>query len=186
MLQRYAPNEFHADYLSHRLIKAKRQWGKWSFYAVSGVFIVTWFALFVRREETSDFMNGFADTFAQRVFSGSDPTRVIVGFALLVFFLNVLPTLIYYARKYWIYPKSSLNLQAYLPVQSKETVKLPRGRNSNTPRIHYAYVLHPVSRKLVPVEVSEDWYMQLEVGNKVHAHYHPSSDNVVYLVKPNS
>jgi hypothetical protein len=184
MFQRYAPNEFHADYLSYRLISAKRRWDKWSFYVVSAFFAVSWIALFVRREEVNDFMNRFAETFVQKVFSGSNTAQVITGFALLVFFLNVLPTLIYYARKYWLYPKSSMHLQAYLPVQRKETVKLPRARNATkSPRAYYVYVGHPLSGVVVPVDVSEEWYMHLEAGNQVHAYYHPSNDYVLYLVK---
>ncbi len=55
------------------------------------------------------------------------------------------------------------------------------------PRTFYVHVAAlPVTGKVLPVEISEDWYMHLEAGKQVHAHYHPSSDNVLYLTKNQS
>lgn len=187
MLQRYAPNEFHADYLSHRLTKAKRRWDKIAFYVMASVFVVTWVALFWKREETNSYINQFENAFVQWIFGEPNGRALFIGLAGLFFLLNLGPTLLHYIRKYLLYPKSSMHLQAYLKVQSKEAIRLPRAQNeTKTPRAFYAYVPHPVSGKILPVEVSEDWYMHLEAGNQVHAYYHPSSDNVLYLVKDQS
>ncbi len=125
MLQPYAPNEFYADRLSHRLAIAKRRWDKVVFYVVSGLFVVNWVALFAKREETNAIMNQVTDTFSQWVFADADSRTVLIGLAGLFVLLNVGPTLVYYIRKLWIFPKASMNLQAYLPVKYKESIKLP-------------------------------------------------------------
>lgn len=185
MFQRYAPNEFHADFISYRLTKAKRRWYKIACYVISTVFVLTWVALFWKREETNSYLNQFENAFVQWIFGEPNGRVLFIGLAGLIFLLNVSPTLVYYIRKYWFFPKSSMHLQAYLKVQSKETIRLRRAQNeTKTLRAFYVYVPHPISGKVLPVEVSEDWHMQLEAGHRVHAHYHPSSDNVAYLIKP--
>jgi hypothetical protein len=174
MLQPYAPNEFYADRISHRLAIAKRRWDKAAFYIISGLFVVNWIALVAKREETNAIMNRVTDAFSQWAFADPHSRAVLIGLAGLFVLLNVGPTVVYYIRKFWVYPKASMNLQAYLP----------RMRNSTrTPRAFYVHVGHPVTGKALPVEVSEDWYMHLEAGHRIHAHYHPSSDNVLYLIK---
>jgi len=183
MTDHYTSNEFYADLLSYRLTTAKRHWDKVAFYVMAAAFVATWIALFWRREEVNGYINRFESAFVQWIFSEPYARVLFVGLTCLVFLLNVGPAVVHYIRKNWVYPKSSMHLQAYLSVQYKETVKLPRGRNSNTPRSHYVFVGHPVSGKVLPVEVSEDWYLRLEAGNKVHAHYHPSNDNVLYLTR---
>jgi hypothetical protein len=183
MPQNYAPNEFHADYLSHRLTKAKRRWDKIAFYVMASLFVVTWIALFWKKEDASSYLNQFEHLFVQWMFGEPYGRMLFIGLAGLIFLLNISPTLLYYIRKYWFFPKSSMYLQAYLKVQSKEEVRLPRGRNATkTPRAFYVHVPHPVSGKVLPVEVSEDWYLHLNAGNQVHAYYHPSNENVLYLV----
>ncbi|WP_353720715.1 hypothetical protein [Dyadobacter sp. 676] len=184
MFERYASNEFYGDLLSHRLLFAKRQWEKIAYYTISVVSVVVSLALFARREEMNSYISQFENALVQWLFREGQGRTLFIGFAALIFLLNIGPTLLYYIRKYWLYRKSSMSLQAYLNVHYKESIRLPRAQNAiRSPRAFYVYVGHPVTGKVLPVEVSEDWYLQLEAGNKVHARYHPGSDNVVFLIR---
>lgn len=183
MPDKYLAHEFYADALAHRLTLAKRRFERIWFFVGAVIFAVTLVSLFWRREQTNGYLTRLEHAFVEQLFN--QPNGRVFFFALvgLIFLINIGPTLIYYIRKYWFYPKSSMNLQSYLAVQSKETMKLPRAENdTKTPRAFYVYVGHPVTGKVLPVQVSEEWYMRLEAGHRVHAHYHPSNDNVLYLV----
>ncbi len=187
MLQRYALNEFYADRLSHRLVLAKKWWDRIIFFTFAAVFVAAWLGLFFRKEETGALMDQFGGMFTQWIFEESYSQQRMIGIFGLVLLANVAPSLVFFVRKNWIFPKASMSLRGYAALQSKEVIKLPRSRGATkAPKAFYVYVSHPVSGKVVPVEVSEGWYMQLEAGNRVDAYYHPSSDNVMYLVQPNS
>ncbi|SDD83287.1 hypothetical protein SAMN04487996_102298 [Dyadobacter soli] len=183
MLQHYALNEHYADRLSHRLLLAKKWWDRIIFFTFAAVFVSAWLGLVFRKEETGALMENYGGVFATWIFEEPYSQQRIIGVFGLVFLMNVAPTLLFFVRKNWIFPKASMNSRGYATVQSKEVVKLPRGRGATkTPKAHYVYVSHPVSGKVLPVEIPENWYNTLNAGNQVNAFYHPGSDNVLYLV----
>ncbi|PSL30121.1 hypothetical protein [Dyadobacter jiangsuensis] len=183
MLQRYTLNEFYADRLSHRLVQAKKWWDRVIFFTIVVVFVTVWLGLVFRKEETGAFMDQFSERFARWIFEQDHSQQRMFGIFGLVFLANVAPSLVFFVRKNWIFPKASMSLRGYAAIQSKEVIKLPRSRGATKiPKAFYVYVSHPVTGNVIPVEISEGWYTNLEAGNRVNVHYHPSSDNVVYLI----
>lgn len=183
MLQHYTLNEFYADALSHRLALAKKWWDRILFFTFAAVFITAWLGLFLRKEQTGALMDRYGGIFTQWIFEEPYSQRRMIGIFGFAFLANVAPTLVFFVRKNWIFPKASMNLRGYATVQSKKEIRLPRSRGATkTPKAFYVYVGHPVSGKVVPVEIHEGWYNTLNAGNQVNTYYHPSSDNVMYLV----
>ncbi|MDR6806085.1 hypothetical protein J2Y45_003277 [Dyadobacter sp. BE34] len=183
MLQNYTSNEFYADRLSHRLALAKKWLDRILFFTVAAVFVTVWLGLVLKKEDAGALMDRFSGTFAKWIFEEPYSQERMLGIFGLVFLANAGPSIVFFVRKNWVFPKASMTLRGYATVHSKEVVKLPRSRGATkTPKAFYVYVSHPVTGNVIPVEISEGWYTNLEVGNRVNVHYHPSSDNVVYLI----
>jgi len=183
MLQNYTSNEFYADRLSHRLALAKKWWDRILFFMIAAVFVTVWLGLVLKKEDAGALMDRFSGTFAKWIFEEPYSQERMLGIFGLVFLANAGPSLVYFVRKNWIFPKASMSLRGYAAIQSKEVIKLPRSKGTTkTPKAFYVYVSHPVSGKVVPVEISEGWYNTLNAGNQVDVFYHPGSDNILYLV----
>ncbi|MGX5854939.1 hypothetical protein ACWKW6_14895 [Dyadobacter jiangsuensis] len=183
MLQNYAPNEFYADRLSHRLALAKKWWDRILFFTIAAVFVTVWLGLVLKKEDTGTLMDQFGGRFAKWFFEEPYSQERMFGIFALVFLANVGPSIAFFVRKNWVFPKASMRLRGYATVQSKEVIKLPTSRGATkTSKAFYVYVGHPVSGKVVPVEISEGWYNTLNAGSQVDVFYHPGSDNVLYLV----
>lgn len=162
---------------------AKKWWDRIIFFVFAALFVAAWLGLVFRKEETGTLMDHFGGMFAKWIFEEAYSQQRIFGIFGLVFLANATPWLVFFVRKNWVFPKASMTLRGYATVQSKEVVKLPRSRGATkTPKAFYVYVSHPVSGKVVPVEISEGWYNTLNAGNQVNVFYHPGSDNVLYLV----
>nr|WP_295934831.1 hypothetical protein [uncultured Dyadobacter sp.] len=183
MLQQYALNEFYADRISHQLTLAKKWWDRGIFFTFATLFLASWLGLIFRKEETSALLERFGGMFAQWIFEEPYSQQRMFAIFGAVFLLNVAPSLVSFVRKNWIFPKASMRLRGYATIRSKEVIKLPRSRGATkSPKSFYVYVSHPVSGKVLPVEIHEGWYNTLNAGNQADAFYHPSSDNVLYLV----
>lgn len=183
MFQTYASNEFYADLLVYRLEKLAKAINSVLFYLSAFAFIVVFVGLIWRQELMNEYLNRFEKEVGPLLHL-EEPFRLLVGGLLFWTLLPFIPTVIHVIRKKWLYPKTSLSQQTFVVVQSKELVIHPRWRNSNgNPKSFYIKVLHPTSANLIPVDVEEDWYQQLIPGDRVHAYYHPSGRDILYLKK---
>ena len=179
----YTKDEFYGDLLDYNMDKAGKRIRNAVFYILVPVFLAVFISLWVWPDQTNSFLNSF-DTSRETDSQTMNPYQWLALVGLVLILLPFVPTVIHVLRKYWLYPKSSLILQAFLPVKSKELIIHPRTRNSNgNPKSYFIIVQHPYSAKLIPVDTEEEWFGQLKEGDQVHVFYHPAQGNILYLKK---
>jgi hypothetical protein len=182
----YTKNEFYGDLIIYKIEKWRKLASSWLFYILALLFVVVFIGLSLQPEKTSALLNGFAN-YAETEEQQMGSFKLLAAVGLVIILIPFLPTMLHVVRKYWLYPKKSLTLQAFCAVNSKELILHPKTRNSSVqPKTHYLKVQHPRSGRLVPVDVDGEWFNETNQGEQVNVHYHQSEDNILYLRKPGS